>query len=162
MNQSSANSRQVGGSHYKQPGAIQHWDYAVANGLGYFEGQISKYVTRWPHKHPTLEGKLDDVGKAGHFLDKLIEVAGAGLACPVQTHMAVRPTPTVRAVDYAKMHRMGSREMAIMVGLEQWGQTADPVHLINAKVLVAELVGAAHAMHDQEGAEPGSGYVNQD
>jgi hypothetical protein len=64
----------VGGSHYKQPGAIQHWDYAVANGLGYFEGQISKYVTRWPHKHPTLAGKLDDVGKAGHFLDKLIEV----------------------------------------------------------------------------------------
>ena len=65
-----ANDRQVGGQHYNTP--IQHWDYVVANGLGYFEGQITKYVTRWRRKNG-----LEDLEKARHFLDKLIEVANA-------------------------------------------------------------------------------------
>lgn len=38
------NSRQVGGDHYIQP--IQPWDYIAANELGFFEGNIVKYVTR--------------------------------------------------------------------------------------------------------------------
>lgn len=62
-----ANDRQVGGKHYNTP--IQHWDYVVANELGYFEGQITKYVTRWRSKNG-----LEDLEKARHFLDKLIEV----------------------------------------------------------------------------------------
>ncbi len=62
-----ANDRQVGGQHYNTP--IQHWDYVVANELGYFEGQITKYVTRWRSKNG-----LEDLEKARHFLDKLIEV----------------------------------------------------------------------------------------
>lgn len=63
----SANDRQVGGAHYAKP--IQHWDYVVAQGLGYFEGQITKYVSRWRDK-----GGIEDLRKARHFLDKLIEV----------------------------------------------------------------------------------------
>lgn len=64
----SANDRQVGGVHYASK--IQHWDYVVANNLGYFEGQITKYVTRWRGKNG-----IEDLVKAKHFLDKLIEVA---------------------------------------------------------------------------------------
>jgi hypothetical protein len=63
----SANERQVGGQHYKSE--IQHWDYVVANNLDYFQGQITKYVTRWKEK-----GGLQDLEKAKHFLDKYIEV----------------------------------------------------------------------------------------
>ena len=62
-----ANSTQVGGGHYSSQ--IQHWDYVVANDLGYFEGQITKYVTRWRKKNG-----LEDLKKAQHFLNKLIEV----------------------------------------------------------------------------------------
>ena len=40
-----ANNEQVGGSHYKSK-AIQPWDYIAANSLGYFEGNIIKYVSR--------------------------------------------------------------------------------------------------------------------
>lgn len=72
---SDANDRQVGGDHYA--GSIQHWDYVVANDLDYFQGQITKYVTRWKKK-----GGLQDLLKARHFLDKYIEVeqarAGSG------------------------------------------------------------------------------------
>lgn len=65
----SANERQVGGEHYVNR-AIQPWDYIASNGLGFFEGSIIKYVTRWQQK-----GGITDLEKAQHYLDKLIEIA---------------------------------------------------------------------------------------
>lgn len=62
-----ANARQVGGDHYRT--SIQHWDYVWANGLDYFQAQITKYVSRWKKK-----GRLQDLHKARHFLDKYIEL----------------------------------------------------------------------------------------
>jgi len=64
----SANEIQVAGSHYKTK-AIQPWDYIAANELGYFEGNIIKYVSRWRDK-----GGVQDLLKARHYLDKLIEL----------------------------------------------------------------------------------------
>jgi hypothetical protein len=63
-----ANDVQVAGNHYKSK-AIQPWDYIVDNNLGYLEGNIVKYVSRWKDK-----GGVDDLKKARHYLDKLIEV----------------------------------------------------------------------------------------
>jgi len=63
-----ANDVQVAGTHYKSK-AIQPWDYIVANDLGYLEGNIVKYVSRWKDK-----GGVDDLRKAQHYLAKLIEV----------------------------------------------------------------------------------------
>jgi hypothetical protein len=67
----SANDKQEGGDHYKSK-AIQPWDYIVSNGLGYLEGNVVKYVSRWKDK-----GGLQDLEKARHYLDKLIEVEKA-------------------------------------------------------------------------------------
>jgi hypothetical protein len=64
-----ANNVQVAGTHYKDK-AIQPWDYIVGNNLGYLEGNIVKYVSRWKDK-----GGIDDLRKARHYLDKLIEVS---------------------------------------------------------------------------------------
>ena len=64
----SANDRQVAGGHYRS--GIQHWDYVVANDLDYFQGQITKYVTRWKKKNG-----ITDLEKALHFLEKYIEIA---------------------------------------------------------------------------------------
>lgn len=55
------------GSHYDVP--IQPWDYIAANQLGFFEGNVVKYVTRWRAK-----GGVEDLQKARHYLDKLIEL----------------------------------------------------------------------------------------
>jgi hypothetical protein len=68
----SANDSQVGGSHYKD-NAIQPWDYIVANNLGYLEGNVVKYITRWRQK-----GGVDDLRKVQHYAEKLIEVATRG------------------------------------------------------------------------------------
>lgn len=65
---SGANSRQVGGGHYKLM-KIQPWDFIVSNGLGFLEGSIIKYVARHRRK-----GGIDDLKKAKHFIEKLIEV----------------------------------------------------------------------------------------
>jgi hypothetical protein len=63
-----ANAVQIGGDHYKSK-AIQPWDYIAANNLGFFEGNIVKYITRWREK-----GGNADLLKARHYLDKLIEL----------------------------------------------------------------------------------------
>ena len=65
---SNANDIQISGTHYKTK-AIQPWDYIAANNLGYFEGNVVKYVSRWKDKNG-----LDDLKKARHYLDKLIEL----------------------------------------------------------------------------------------
>ena len=59
---------QIGGEHYKKY-AIQPVEYIQANGLGYFEGNVVKYVTRWRDK-----GGSADLQKAQHYLQLLIEL----------------------------------------------------------------------------------------
>lgn len=65
---SKASQKQVGGGHYVEK-SIQPWDYIVANNLGYLEGNVVKYVTRYKSKN----GK-QDLEKALHYLQKLLEV----------------------------------------------------------------------------------------
>ena len=65
-----ANNKQVGGRHYKSP--IECWDYIVANNIGYLEGTAIKYLTRWRKKNG-----IEDIQKAIHFLEKLVEVEKA-------------------------------------------------------------------------------------
>jgi hypothetical protein len=67
----SANAIQVAGTHYKSQ-AIQPWDYIISNEIPYMEGNVIKYVSRWRDK-----GGLDDLRKAQHYLQKLIEVEEA-------------------------------------------------------------------------------------
>lgn len=63
-------SRQEGGSHYKDL-KIQPIEFVLANGLGFCEGNVIKYVTRWRAK-----GGVEDLRKARHYLDLLIEHEG--------------------------------------------------------------------------------------
>ena len=59
---------QVGGDHYAKL-KIQPVEYIHANGLGFIEGSVIKYVTR----HKSKNGK-QDIEKAIHFLELLIEM----------------------------------------------------------------------------------------
>lgn len=59
---------QVGGDHYKKK-AIQPVEYIHANGLGFCEGNVIKYVTRWRDKNG-----VKDLEKARHYLDILIQL----------------------------------------------------------------------------------------
>ena len=63
-----ANSKQIAGEHYKKYGDLQPWDVILKWNLGYLEGTALKYIARWRDK-----GGLDDIRKAIHFLEKLLE-----------------------------------------------------------------------------------------
>jgi hypothetical protein len=83
----SANDRQVGGDHYRKHGATgeQHWDriarlYGPAS-FPYFAGQITAYVERYRDKNG-----VQDLEKARHFLDKLIELE-KGWAADAETEV---------------------------------------------------------------------------
>ncbi len=58
---------QVGGSHYTDL-AIQPIEYIWANNIGFSEGNVIKYVSRWRSK-----GGIKDLEKAHHHLALLIE-----------------------------------------------------------------------------------------
>ena len=64
----SALDRQVAGDHYKDL-PIQPAEYIYANAMGYFEGNVVKYVSRWRKKNG-----LADLEKAKHYIELLIEL----------------------------------------------------------------------------------------
>lgn len=63
----SAIKKQVGGNHYKDM-KIQPIEYTLANGLGFCEGNVIKYVSRYKSKNG-----VEDLKKAKHYLELLIE-----------------------------------------------------------------------------------------
>ena len=64
----SALDKQESGNHYKDKG-IQPIVYIHANNLGFCEGNVVKYVTRWREK-----GGEADLRKAIHYLELLIQL----------------------------------------------------------------------------------------
>ena len=63
---------QVGGNHYKDM-AIQPIEYILKNGLGYCEGNVIKYISRYQFKNG-----VEDLKKAKHYIDLLIEAQDGG------------------------------------------------------------------------------------
>jgi hypothetical protein len=75
--ESKANQVQIGGQHYRKMGGEQHWDrlvrlYGIDVAFVYFVGNITAYVERYREK-----GGIQDLKKARHYIDKLIELEEA-------------------------------------------------------------------------------------
>ena len=65
--------RQVGGDHYMNMGvqpwrAMESW-MTDEQLIGFMMGNVIKYVARWQEKNG-----IEDLRKASHYLEKLIEV----------------------------------------------------------------------------------------
>ena len=58
--------KQVDGHHYKDL-PIQPIEYIHANAMGYMEGNVVKYISRWRKKNG-----LADLEKAKHYIELLI------------------------------------------------------------------------------------------
>jgi len=67
LSQLNASDTQVGGDHYTQ-GSIQPLEYTLANNLGFCEGNVIKYITRYKHKNG-----IEDLEKAKHYIELLID-----------------------------------------------------------------------------------------
>jgi hypothetical protein len=68
----SALNIQILGNHYKDL-PIQPVEYIHANNIGYMEGNVIKYVSRWRKKNG-----IADLEKAKHYIDLLIELETNG------------------------------------------------------------------------------------
>jgi len=67
LNPPSALGKQEGGKHYKEL-KIQPIEYIQANKLGYEQGNVIKYITRYADK-----GGVEDLLKAIHYIELLID-----------------------------------------------------------------------------------------
>ena len=64
-----ARERQVAGNHYASM-TIQPWDVIEEYGLDFYRGNVLKYLLRADRKG----AKLEDLKKARHYLDRVIEL----------------------------------------------------------------------------------------
>jgi hypothetical protein len=62
-----------GSNHYKE-GSIEPITYILANNLGFCEGNVVKYITRYKHSGKPVE----DLEKAKHYIDFLLEQEMSG------------------------------------------------------------------------------------
>jgi hypothetical protein len=123
-----ANARQVGGTHYR--GKMQHWDFVEKHGLGYVEGNATKYLSRWRNKNG-----LQDLEKSQHYVDKLIELSYEG-----RGPRGFVPVGIIR--DFCNEHELSETEFEIFKRLcKQW--TLED--LVEARDLLRHVVSVAKA-----------------
>jgi len=68
----SAKDIQVGGSHYKDL-KIQPSDYIYENNLNWYQGNAIKYLSRYNSKNSDTAKQIEDLNKAIHYIQLLIE-----------------------------------------------------------------------------------------
>lgn len=126
-----ANDVQVGGAHYKKQ-KFQHWDYCIArDGPAYLEHMLIKYVSRWKDK-----GGVQDLEKAKHFLQKLIEWA------------LTNPNDYASPADNKKLQEFldglspwtGAIERDIIIKVAEWRNEESPLLLHQAHVALTTLI----------------------
>ncbi len=118
-----ANEQQIGGDHYKSP--VQHWDIVAAFGIGYLEGNATKYVSRWRKKNG-----LQDLEKARHYIQKMFELAQTVNYRP----SGIVPEPVVR--EFIEANGLTFTEGQICLHLFRWDSLS---HLISAYNLIVEM-----------------------
>lgn len=141
---STANQTQVGGTHYQNP--FPHWDLAHELDLGYFEGQISKYITRHRFKNG-----LEDAQKALHFCNKLIELARDEGRMPRH-----KTTTFARMTQYAEANKLLPLEYSCVMTVCNW-QNVNTLHTLTERI--ERLIQECYL--DDDGSGAGAGYVNQ-
>lgn len=103
------NLTQVAGTHYRS--SFQHWDLVVKLRLGYFEGQVTKYVTR----HRSKNG-AQDLDKALHFLMKLMHLHQTAGWAPQHLH----PTTTTMMHEYQEANLLNDQEARVVFYVCAW------------------------------------------
>lgn len=110
-----ANDIQVGGNHYASE--YQHWDWAINVGMGYLESAATKYVLRWRKKN----GK-EDLGKARHYVQKLIEVAPVELIRR-QYGRPYKEYIQIETDRFVHINKISDNEKDICYLLSEWENT---------------------------------------
>ena len=146
----SANDTQVAGTHYRS--ALQHWDLAHELDLGYFEGQITKYLTR----HRSKKGK-EDLEKAVHFTKKLKELAVLEGKQPRHKYGTI-----ARFSEYASVNKLLPLELLCIMSVCSWSMVQDLDMLLDRmSKLMNDCYPPIPEPEVTDGSAPDGSYVNQ-
>jgi hypothetical protein len=144
----SANDRQVAGTHYKS--TYIHWDYVLAVGMQYLEGNATKYLARWDKKGAALT----DLEKALHYVEKLIECAAL---CAIQVNFR-RPSRRFiheETVEFCKANNVTGHAFHATVSLSSWQTTPD---LQDASMSIRALIATVRQRPDGDFMRPEPPY----
>jgi hypothetical protein len=107
----------------------QHWDLVINTGMGYLNGNATKYIARW-----RLKNGLEDLQKALHYIDKLIEQV------PAETPFIVRANKAKifnEVERFVVVNMLFERERDVIQDLAGWEARSD---ILNARDRVLELI----------------------
>lgn len=99
---------QVGGDHYQAEYA--HWDWCAETGLGYLEGNATKYLARFRKK----QGR-QDLEKASSYVQKLLAVPGL---VPARERLGWSPERLAKFTRSAGL--TGLPEARLIVLIDSW------------------------------------------
>ena len=162
---SSANKTQIGGTHYKV--SHEHWDYtALALEGRYFEGNISKYVIR----HRKKGDALNDLYKALHYIDKLMELTVEGVIKPLDHSFKYDIQEFIVANGLNSYEAFVVRRLAHWEGINQLNDVRGTIYLLveheRERLQRMEAIKAGgldwRSAMDAEAEDAGPGYSNQD
>ncbi len=112
-----ANDIQIGGNHYKK--SYQTWDFVVDTGMHYLLGTAVKYVSRW-----RVKGGLQDLEKAGHYIQKMIECVQEDRVEPV-FHRRLAVVLGTRLTEFFNVQKLSDDERIIVTKCTTWSHTSD-------------------------------------
>lgn len=128
--------RQVGGDHYKRLG-IQPVEFVMSNQMGFCEGNIVKYVTRWREK-----GGIQDLRKARHFLDFIMENQAYRdqVAVNRRQYVICAQMGAHSADDYIARNVMINPAAGVVRHIWHWNISGRPAELHSARNWLEELI----------------------
>lgn len=147
-----ANDTQVAGNHYQS--TYQHWDLVHDAKLGYFEGQITKYITR----HRSKNG-VEDIMKARHYTLKLLDLVRKHDYKPKWYPLSLPAWNT-----YVAANKLGVLEHVLLMSACGWTCPQDLEMLFERLTMLVREYDRATAPeieHMRDTGEPGPAYVNQ-
>ena len=126
-----ATDQQVGGKHYQEM-AIQPIEFILANNMGFAEGSVIKYVSRWRQK-----GGVEDLKKALHFLE-FIKESRNQIADMRQGFRVLKPTIT--AHKYIEANAIPEQEADIIRWVYFWSHNPNLINVENAVISLQSFV----------------------
>lgn len=146
-----ANDEKLVPKHYAS--TYIHWDLVIATGMGYLEGNATKYLARW-----RLKNGLEDLKKSLHYIDKLMEAASSGVVqSPLAATNEVVPSIVTEVARFVQANQLFNTEALAINYLATWAGREDLVHarrLVNS--LIVELEQPAPASDSNKHADRAS------
>ena len=124
---------QVGGDHYKSD--YQHWDWAVDVGLGPLEYGATRYICRHWKK-----GGAEDLKKAQHFIEKLMELNESGNYDHYKhIKRSKRSLYFIQDMNnFVKFNKLPYLEGSLCESIAKWTTTNDLFNILSGIVFLIE------------------------